>query len=397
MKEGGQAQTDFRMEEVHNLNDLKIKMGVDIRRSSDAVNAAFGYRWNEQKNHVLVCLYHTFFTASYESPQNGFRGILKEDTEPDLLTPYTGPENPICYVSSVTYGRAYYLLCESSYSADKMIEALFADFSDIPAPRLRERGVDEVLASMRVRTMRWGKEIDPVWRATSSFRQVKRAMESEAKFSKDDAGTPISFTVKHLYDDSPVRMSNTLKYNYQRTTFYPKFADNNVAIFAKRIEVEAHPHTNHHIADSAYVKVKEVWVTYTYKSGSLRRTYLYTNHPRPWSLLHTACPYVYRWHSEFLFNHAHSITLSARLAIRSETFRTGSDGSHTGSSEEEFDLVQTFTYSEKDGWQAEEVTDASTENRKFSVIGVRRNTDKLDMAIRLYYSFYIDGILQEAN
>ncbi len=397
MKSEAPAQTSFSIDQVFSLDDLAVRLGVDVKRGFGTIKTSFGGHWLETKTYLLVRLYQTFFTMSYEDPDGGFRGMFKEDTKADLFRSYTGSGNPICYVSSVSYGRVYYLLCESSLSAREVSGALYASFAGITTKD--SLITNRILASTSVKLIQLGGDPKAGLAGTLDVQKVKTFIEEGAKFSKDNVGAPISFTVKHLYDNSLVRMSNTLKYSYQKTSFYPKTKSNNITINVKGLVVSTSGQGRYHVSNGAYMRIKKIHVEYQQKNDGIAAPItIYEDHAKTWSLTHTAYPSIYRSASRDCYGNVRSITLFAKLGIRPEAYQngalgTGIGGSHTNSSEEEVDLVQTFTYSDQDGWQADNIIDPSTDNQKFSVIGIQRNIGRLDLNIRLLYSFYIDGAL----
>lgn len=124
IKSGAPAQTSMKVERVYSFEDLLVKAGINIKYAKNHFNTKFGGRWSKDHGYYLVKLIQTYFTMAYDDPDGGFTGVFKPEVKPDMLSPYTGNGNPICFVSSVSYGRVYYLLCESDTNYSDISAAL---------------------------------------------------------------------------------------------------------------------------------------------------------------------------------------------------------------------------------------------------------------------------------
>ena len=81
-----------------------------------------------------------------------------------------------------------------------------------------------------------------------SHEELLKFLQKGAEFGENNVGAPISFAVKHLYDNSPVHMVNTLEYDYTQTTFVPEGDGNNFAFLVDEIKFEGTPGSGYNLS-----------------------------------------------------------------------------------------------------------------------------------------------------
>lgn len=108
--------------------------------------------------------------------------------------------------------------------------------------------------------------------ATLQPEQVFRFILEGSIPSPSNVGAPISFNIKHLYDATPVRMSNTLKYSYDKVTFVPRTKQNNLSFFLKDILLETSANGKWIPSNRGHIRVNSIYAHYGRLSGGARRT-----------------------------------------------------------------------------------------------------------------------------
>ena len=404
---GVPASTSFTMEVVHSAEEAIIASGLDIDKSWGKVKAFFGTGFDKRKSHVLVKLYKRFYTLSYEDPDGGFKGAFKPTIEHSDLAPYTGPGNPICYISSVSYGRVYYLLFESSHTSSALISALSTSFTGIKAGLGVQKS--QVLEESRVKMIQRGGDAYGGLVAAISPTQVFKFIEDGAIPSTKNVGAPISFTIKHLYDALPVRMSNTLSYTYDKVTFIPRSKNNNVAIFLRDIVIETSARAKWTASNRGHVKLLDAKVTYVAQGKSNRSTsrsfYAVTvgeiKEQMPNSGIRSTaylpinksvnydCRPEGSDPSSSLFN---QVTLSIDLEILPAAYKRGG---RSGESTQRVTLTRTFHYDDKEHqWKALS-DDTGTSGDAYRTLSATRTFEDLTFNIRANFSFFVDNSLIE--
>ena len=395
---GAPASTSYTMQIVHSPEEAMIASGVDLDKSGGKLKTFLSSGFDKKKAHVLVKLYQRFYTLSYEDPEGGGKGAFKSTIEQADLAPYTGAGNPICYVSSVTYGRAYYFLYESSESAYDLLGALSASFKSF----LDERRVESyVIEGVRVRMLEQGSSTNAGHGTEISPEKVFKLLEEGAQPSSKDVGVPISFTLKHLYDGRPVRMSNSLSYSYDKVSYIPRRKSNNVAIFLKEIVVENNTRGSWASSNKGYVKLLDAEVAYTHTGNSNRRARkpIYREQVKmpQAGLRSTAYLATYKGRSldcdfngENLYN---TVTFTVDLEIRPEAYNR--NGGRVGQSPQRVTLKRTFRYDESNRKWKPLGDGANTGGDAYRTLTTTRTFEGLTFNIRANFSFFVDNTLIE--
>jgi hypothetical protein len=395
---GAPASTSYTMQIIHSPEEAMIASGIDLDKSGGKLKTFLSTGFDKKKSHVLVKLYQRFYTFSYEDPEGGGKGAFMSTIEQSDLAPYTGAGNPICYVSSVSYGRAYYFLYESSESSYDLLDALSASFKSF----LDERRVDSyVIKGDRVRMLEQGSSTNAGQGTEISPEKVFKLLEEGAQPSSKDVGVPISFTLKHLYDGQPVRMSNSLNYSYDKVSYIPRRKSNSVAIFLKEIVVENNTRGSWASSNKGYVKLLDAEVAYTHTGNSNRRVRkpIYREQVKmpQTGLRRTAYLATYKGRSldcdfngENLYN---TVTFTVDLEIRPEAYNR--NGGRVGQSPQRVTLKRTFRY-DKANRQWKPLSDeANTGGDAYRTLTTTRTFEGLTFNIRANFSFFVDNSLIE--
>ena len=395
---GAPASTSYTMQVVHSPEEAMIASGVDLGKSGEKLKTFLSTGFDKKKSHVLVKLYHLFYTFGYEDPEGGGKGAFMSTIEQSDLAPYTGAGNPICYVSSVSYGRAYYFLYESSESSYDLLDALSASFKSF----LDEHRVESyVIKGVRVRMLEQGSSTNAGQGTEISPEKVFKLLEEGAQPSSKDVGVPISFTLKHLYDGQPVRMSNSLSYSYDRVSYIPRRKSNSVAIFLKEIVVENNTRGSWASSNKGYVKLLDAEVAYTHTGNSNRRVRkpIYREQVKmpQAGLRSTAYLATYKGRSldcdfngENLYN---TVTFTVDLEIRPEAYNR--NGGRVGQSPQRVTLKRTFRYDEANHQWKPLSDEANTGGDAYRTLTTTRTFEGLTFNIRANFSFFVDNSLIE--
>ena len=398
LESGAPASTSYTMQIVHSPEEAMIASGVDLDKSGGKLKTFLSTGFDKKKSHVLVKLYHRFYTFGYEDPEGGGKGAFMSTIEQGDLVPYTGAGNPICYVSSVSYGRAYYFLYESSESSYDLLDALSASFKSF----LDEHRVESyVIKGGRVRMLEQGSSTNAGQGTEISPEKVFKLLEEGVQPSSKDVGVPISFTLKHLYDGQPVRMSNSLSYSYDKVSYIPRRKSNSVAIFLKEIVVENNTRGSWASSNKGYVKLLDAEVAYTHTGNSNRRVRkpIYREQVKmpQEGLRSTAYLATYKGRSlecdfngENLYN---TVTFTVDLEIRSEAYSR--NAGRVGQSPQRVTLKRTFRYDEANRQWKPLSDEANTGGDVYRTLTATRTFEGLTFNIRANFSFFVDNTLIE--
>ena len=398
LESGAPASTSYTMQIVHSPEEAMIASGVDLDKSREKLKTFLSSGFDKKKSHVLVKLYQRFYTLSYEDPEGGGKGAFKSTIEQSDLAPYTGAGNPICYVSSVSYGRTYYFLYESSESAYDLLGALSTRFRDFQAGQ--PIGRSRVISESRVRMLEQGSNASGGQGSVVSPEKVFTLLKESAQPSSKNLGVPITFTLKHLYDGQPVRMSNSLSYSYDKVSFIPRRKNNNVAIFLKDVVVETRTKGTWVASTRAQVKVTDASVKYagTEHSDTTEPLFFRSQDEIPQAGIRSTSYLVANKNASldcdvFGKNHYNLATLIVDLEIRPEAYNR--NGGRVGQSPQRVTLKRTFRYDEANRQWKPLSDEANMGGDAYRTLTTTRTFEGLTFNIRANFSFFVDNTLIE--
>jgi len=107
------ANLQIGIEHVRSSEELALKLRANASFFSlFSASSKFEVSKDEQVSSFLVTLNQSFYTLVFERPSS-IRDFFHEEVTVDDLRAFVGENNPPVYISSVTYGRVFYLLIES--------------------------------------------------------------------------------------------------------------------------------------------------------------------------------------------------------------------------------------------------------------------------------------------
>jgi hypothetical protein len=170
--------------EAYSLWNMKGGLSVDV---------------NSRRNHnkFLVKLNQSFYTVAFELPTSPDQ-LFASDVVPDELAPFVGPGNPATFISSVTFGRIFYLLIESTESADSIEVSVNLSFSGALGKAADTTTVSYVntLDDLHITAYALGGDANKALRAvTSSLDSLKEFL---AEGGNIRTGVPISYVVRSV-------------------------------------------------------------------------------------------------------------------------------------------------------------------------------------------------------
>ncbi|MDO4691557.1 MAG: thiol-activated cytolysin family protein [Porphyromonadaceae bacterium] len=386
LQSGMPASVSYNFEAVRSLEELAISAGIDINRSFGKIKASFGQTLNKQKNYMLVRLYQRFFTMSYEDPDGGFRGVFTDDITTDDLAPFTGKGNPLCYISSVSYGRVYYLLVESNKTHQELTAILNVGLSGISAGGGMNNTKE--LEELKIKMIQLGGDAQSGLQGavTGNFKDVANFIIKGAKLSEDNVGAPISFTVKHLYDATTVRMGNTLKYSYDKTEFVPKQKEGRIAIMLNNISIHTSANSGWTTSNKGHALLKDLSIRlHQTQGGELVNKPIAISSKRHGIKDPIYIPVYELYHERSpQGSYFNKITIYAEVELKSSAYKFGD---RTERDAQIVVLERTFSYN-NGTWEPND--DGPEAYRK---IQTSRTIGELTFNLSLNFDFYLDSQL----
>nr|WP_290427112.1 thiol-activated cytolysin family protein [Coprobacter tertius] len=249
------ARTEFTIEPVTSPEEMALKLGLNLKLWTPVLRQKFG-NWDKNKNYVAVKLDRIYFSIAYEPAEPGYKGVFTEEITTEDLKDDTAPGNPICYVSSVSYGESYITLYESSVSRNTLEMAVKAAVagqiitgSSDPKLTFNEAGCKMVQLG--------GGAVAGLETVFGDYEKLNKFVAEGAVVSAHNIGVPISYKISHLIDNSTVWLSNTLEYEVTNQTYLPEIPSNDVTIDIYDAVMPA-PQSKREISNYSKMILKEV-------------------------------------------------------------------------------------------------------------------------------------------
>ncbi len=208
------ANFTLEIEQVQSQEQLALEVGVkfDTWTASGAANMQFSS--DKQYNRFLVKLNQSYYTMSFDLPTS-LDELFHESVTPQQLSQFAGTDNPPTFISSVTYGRIFYMLIESTSSAQEMNSKLNLSYSAFKNSVEGEVEVEtfKSLKNLRIKVIAYGgdsKGSISMAGETTVEDIVNRLEES----TNIQAGSPISYVVRSVErPDQIVRTKLSTEYD----------------------------------------------------------------------------------------------------------------------------------------------------------------------------------------
>ncbi|MDF1698954.1 MAG: thiol-activated cytolysin family protein [Saprospiraceae bacterium] len=124
------ANFQFSKSIIQSEKEFALRVKADYDNAWASVSGSLSFSNNSTYSRMMVTLQQTFYTLSFTAPYN-VEGFFAPDADPEDLERFIGPGNPPCYISSVNYGRIFYMLIESSASESELSAAVEASFEGL--------------------------------------------------------------------------------------------------------------------------------------------------------------------------------------------------------------------------------------------------------------------------
>lgn len=211
------ARFSFTMERVDSEQQLALAMNMSYSNLFGSVASALSFSTNRRYNRFLVKLTQAFYSVAFELPTTA-GAMFAEGVTPEELSQYVGPGNPAAFISSVTYGRIFYLLIESTERVDSISASINASFGGFKGSASGKYVGD--LSNLVVKAFALGGDAGSALQAvTSDFDQLKTFL---AEGGTIGTGVPISYVLRSVRHPEKV-VKVALNTRYDVTDCVPTF------------------------------------------------------------------------------------------------------------------------------------------------------------------------------
>jgi hypothetical protein len=200
------------MHHVSSFEELAFRLGVNVSTFTVDFKSQLSFSTDKTYNRYVVKLTQQYYTIMFQTPTS-LGDFFSSDATPAQLAQYVSSGNPATYIASVTYGRAFYLLVESTATRTEMETALDLTYDKIVDVNVDAEAnwVRELSDSRLHMFVMGGDSPDQV---LALFQGDISSLEDYIVNGGDiETGVPLSYTLRNLADNSPVGVKVATEYD----------------------------------------------------------------------------------------------------------------------------------------------------------------------------------------
>jgi hypothetical protein len=216
------AAFSFEFSKVDSQTQLALAMDAKVEWMTGSVEAGLKFSQDKHYTRYLVKLTQQYYTMVFQTPTSPIDLLAPSVTQEDLSA-YVSPGNPATYVSSVTYGRQFYLLFESTASAQDVEASLKfiynggAAKADVAAQASYKRTESETTVKAWALGGAADKALEAVLGATDGkFDALHDYIAKGATFDASNPGLPLSYVVRYAGSNKTVKVALGGEYDKQQ-------------------------------------------------------------------------------------------------------------------------------------------------------------------------------------
>lgn len=213
-KGGAPAKFTYKAQSVYSASQMAFQLGLGYSGPVGSVNTHFAVGSDQSKNYYTVRLTQQYYTMTI-NPIFGLHGAWDSTITAADVRPFAGPDSPVGYIGSITFGRVYLLTYASSESATTLAAAVNAAFNggvasgNVDAAAEYNRVVKNSSVSI---TQVGGDAAAGLAAAVHDYDAIQHFLTAGANFSPTSPGAPISYKVRYLSDGTLMKLNSTMDY-----------------------------------------------------------------------------------------------------------------------------------------------------------------------------------------
>lgn len=184
--------------QIESESQLALELGIDVSTFASRVSSDLSFSQEKSFNRTLVKLTQSYYTMSFDLPTS-LEDIFDPGVTPEQLAAYVQADNPATFISSVTYGRIFYMLVESTSSRQEMSAKLNVAYGAFRNKVSGELGVNAMqeLNDLKIKVIAYGGD------AAGSFKlagetNIADMADKLAESTDVRAGLPLSYVVRSV-------------------------------------------------------------------------------------------------------------------------------------------------------------------------------------------------------
>lgn len=214
------ANFNLVIEEVQSEQQLAVSLGINVDVFNTQISANLGFSSDRSYNRFLVKLTQEYYTMSFDLP-TGIDDLIHESVTAGQLATYIQPDNPATFISSVTYGRIFYLLVESTASSREMESQLNVTYKDFKNEIGGEVNTESFrsLENVRIKAIAYGGSAGGTFEILGNA-DIDDIAGALAESTDINAGLPLSYVLRSVKNPSLIVGTNlATEYDVKKCSF----------------------------------------------------------------------------------------------------------------------------------------------------------------------------------
>lgn len=213
------AKISYKQTEAYSMEQSLLELGADYAWTGGSVGPNFGITNSATKSTIVISFTQEYYTVSIEQPIEASDFFDRSVSAEDLKSRVT-ETNPLCYLSSVTYGRMLYAKITAEATYEELKAAVNASLV-IGASGNISYSQSNILKNSSYEVYILGGDAnDAIAAATGGMEGIVSYLNNGANFSVNSLGIPITYTVRHASDNTLVKLGNALEYTVNENCYY---------------------------------------------------------------------------------------------------------------------------------------------------------------------------------
>ena len=196
----GATPANFQLDiiQIESEQQLALEMGIDIDTYTTQVAADLSLNQEDKFNSTLVRLTQQYYTMSFDLPTS-LDEIFDESVTPEQLSTFVQNDNPATFISSVTYGRIFYMLIESTSSREEMSAQLNLAYESFGNSVEGDLAVDqtEALDNLSIKVIAYGGDSRGAFELAGET-NIQTIADNLAESVDIRQGLPLSYVVRSV-------------------------------------------------------------------------------------------------------------------------------------------------------------------------------------------------------
>ncbi len=184
--------------QIESESQLAIELGIDVKTFATKVSVDMSFSTEKTFNRTLIKLNQSYYTMSFDLPTS-LEEIFDKSVTPTQLSTYVQADNPATFISSVTYGRIFYMLVESTSSRQEMESKLNIAYGAFNNKVEGELGVSafKSLKNLKIKMIAYGGDANGTFQLAGET-TVAAIANKLAESTDVRAGLPLSYVVRSV-------------------------------------------------------------------------------------------------------------------------------------------------------------------------------------------------------